>query len=107
MDDIESIHAGHADVEEDEVGVDGAGELDGFGSGCTFAGHLAVGLIAKKAAQLLAREYFVIGENNLDGHRPKRVNGSVSIAWSRSGIWSVTWTWPAPISRMASDPSSP
>jgi hypothetical protein len=34
----------------------------------------------------LPRQHFVIGENNVDGHTPNRVNGSASLATSRSGI---------------------
>ena len=58
--DIEAIHAGHLDVEKEQLGFGGAHQIDGLAGGGAFSNDIYFGLVAQELTQLLSSQDFII-----------------------------------------------
>src|SRR5258705_9414246 len=58
--DIEAIHAGHLDVEKEQLRFGGADQIDGFAGSGAFPNHVYFGLVAQELTELLSSQDFII-----------------------------------------------
>jgi len=65
---FEAVEALHADVEEDEIGGILTSEFDGFGAGAGFGDDEEGGMGFEDAADALADEGVIVGEEDAVGH---------------------------------------
>jgi hypothetical protein len=64
LDDREAVHARHLDVEQDEVGLPVANELDGFSAVSRFDDGLDLRVVPEQPPQPLASERFVVDDED-------------------------------------------
>jgi hypothetical protein len=57
-----AVHAGHADVHDDDVGCQFAGQFDGFGALTCFAYHFEVWVDGQHHAEAATDQCLVVGE---------------------------------------------
>ena len=97
-DDVEAIHIWHTDIEEEEIGVGGAHQIDRLCSSCALADDLYFGYLAKELPQLLSCKDFVICNNGLNHHPPYLAGFSIgraecckgSVTTTRTALFSIS-----------------
>jgi hypothetical protein len=77
--DFDAVPAGHADVDEADVGPELAGEADGLAPVGGLGDHVDAGLGLEDEAQPAADHRLVVGEQDPDAHAPlPAAKGSVA-----------------------------
>ena len=75
---LDAVHAGHADVEEDQVGMVGLDQLDRLGAVLRFADDLEFGPhLAEAGAELLAQQPLVVGDHGGGRERRRLAHGAI------------------------------
>ena len=75
--DIDSVEAGHPDVDEADVGAQPPGQRDGLGAVGGLRDHGDVRLVFEDEAKSIADHRLIVGDQHPDGHRLRGV-GSVA-----------------------------
>ena len=69
---LQAIHARHAQVHQDQVGLECPSQVHGFTTVACFAHHLEVGFLAEDQPQPGARQPVVVGNQYAPPHSPGR-----------------------------------
>ena len=75
---LDAVGAGHADVHQDDVGPQPAGQLQGLGAVRRLADRVHVGLGVEDHAERQAQQRLVVGEQDADRHAAPSSGGSRS-----------------------------
>lgn len=65
---LDAVHGGHGEIENDEVGAEGASLVEGFGAVDGFAADLEVGLKIEKSAEGMSYGGFVFDDEDAFRH---------------------------------------
>jgi hypothetical protein len=76
---VKSVHARHMDIEEQELGIGGAHQLDRLERRCGLADDFDIVFVTKQLAQLLASQDFIICDDCVDHHTPNLVTVSRAV----------------------------
>src|SRR6266699_2187231 len=76
---LDSVHARHLDIHQDEVGFLAPGEFDGLGAGGRFADRGQVRCGVHENAEATANQGLVVGDQNTDGHAPVPASGNTAV----------------------------
>ena len=82
---FERRHAGHADIEQHQVGAVFQDQLERPGSIARFAHHGKVGGVFQQAAHAIAQHRVIVGDHAANGRSPFRIKWS-SLAGQHEGI---------------------
>src|SRR5271157_2569376 len=65
---LDAVHAGQADVHQDQVGIGLLAELHGVGAVIGFAHHAELGAALQDGLDAIADQFVVIDKNNVENH---------------------------------------
>ena len=107
IDDIESIHTRHANVEEQQLRACRFYEFDRLQGSCRLAYDLNVAVVAKQLAQLLPRQDFIVCHHCVNHQAPYLVRLSAGFAENCKGNEMATCTRLASSSPIVNEQPSP